>query len=399
MRILQICPKPPWPSVDGGCLAQAAMTEVMRQCGFEVKMLTAATHKHPFLPQWWPVSVLSSTRPEAVEIDTRLRPKAALKSLLLGGSYNLERFDSPAWHAALAAILSAQAFDIIHLEGLYVATLLPTIRKYSKAKVVLRAHNVEHVIWQRLASTEMNRLKRAYLNILAQRLKAEEARLCNAMDSIVAITLDDAQVFRSLAPYVPTEVVPMTFGLGPTPEIALPRPLSLYHLGSMNWLPNQEAVRFFVNDVWPRLEAEFPDLECFFAGIGMPHDLIEKSRNGLRIMGEVPNAQQFILDHSVLVLPLLSGSGMRVKLIEAMAQARAVITTSVGMEGVNAVHGTHLLIANTPSEFVNCVAMLMRQPGLAEHLGRNAQKLALDHFSHASAARTLGYFYGQLTTN
>lgn len=397
MRVLQICSKPPWPKIDGGCLAKAAMTEVLQRCGFQVRMITAATHKHPFQSNFWPSEVLSSTKPIAVEIDTRIRSLSALKSLLMGGSYNLERFDSPALHQGLATILKAEEFDVVHLEGLYAALMLPTIRKHSKAKVVLRAHNVEYVIWQRLANTEVNAIKKFYLNILAKRLRNEEIRLCQSMDGIVAITPEDAALFNQMAPHVPIEVVPMTLPIQNFGEMALPKPLSIYHLGSMNWLPNQEAIRFFVRDVWPLIEAKFPKLICRFAGRGMPHDLIEKSSKGLEIMGEVPDAQMFMLNHAVLVVPLLSGSGMRVKMIEAMSAGRAVITTSIGLEGIDAEHGTHLLIANSPQAFVDCISQLMATPNLADQLGKNARQLMQQRFSHEAAARTLGYFYGQLT--
>ena len=167
MKVLQVCLKPPYPKVDGGCIAMAAMTESMLMAGHSVKVLCMSTHKHPFDASKVPSEILRNTEMEAVAMDTRLKPHKALANLFTSQSYNIERFFSKAFETRLISILKEGEFDVIHLESIFCTPYMETIRKYSKAKVVVRTHNVEHHIWEQLAENEAIAVKKWYLNLLA----------------------------------------------------------------------------------------------------------------------------------------------------------------------------------------------------------------------------------------
>jgi len=394
MRILQLCNKPPYPAIDGGCRAMAEVTEGLLACGDHVRVACISTHKHPFLPRNWPDKVLSATAPIHVQVDTELSAIKALMSLLGDGSYNLQRFDSPATHMALSELLQKETFDVIHLESLFVTPYIPTLRKYSKARVVLRAHNVEHRIWQRLADNETSSIRRRYLGILAKRLRKAEADALRMVDAVVAITQSDLDELNALCPVSHGHVLPMT--MVPTQLVpVLEAPLSAFHLGSMDWMPNAEGIRWFAKEVWPLVLARQPEMKCCLAGRNMPNDLRSIRTKGLDIVGEVDDAQAFMLSNSILILPLLSGSGMRVKLVEAMMLGRAVVTTTVGMEGVPALHGEHLLVADTPQAIADALVRLHNDIDLAQRLAIAGRKLAETHFGRDAAMERLRYFYGQ----
>lgn len=418
MRILQLCNKPPYPATDGGCRAMAEVTQGLLACGDHLRVACIGTHKHPYMANSWPPEVLSATAPIHVHVDTELSAIKAFMSLLGDGSYNLERFDSPAMHRALAGLLQKEEFDVIHLESLFVTPYISTIRKHSRARIVLRAHNVEHQVWQRLAANETSPIRRAYLNVLAQRLRKAETDALQMVDAVVAITQNDLDALNALCPVRHGHVLPMTM-IPPSSVPLLRAPLSIFHLGSMDWMPNAEGVRWFVNEVWPLVQAQQLEMKCLLAGRNMPKDLLRlsesESESGVEgkdmkstlaargpkpeaplcVVGEVNDAQAFMLANDILVLPLLSGGGMRVKLVEAMMLGRAVVTTTVGMEGVPAEHGEHLLVADTPQAMADALVSLYNDLDLAQRLATAGSKLAEAHFGREAAIERLRYFYGQ----
>ncbi|MDA9836014.1 hypothetical protein N9C00_03560, partial [Flavobacteriales bacterium] len=146
MRILQLCPKPPRPSLDGGCLAMDAITRGFVAQGHNVKMLVVSTDKHPFKIEEFDSDYVKSTDIEAVSIDTTLNPTDALKSMVQGKSYHIARFYSKDFINKLEEILSSSQFDIIFVESLFLSSYAPILRAHSNAKIILRAHNVEHSI-------------------------------------------------------------------------------------------------------------------------------------------------------------------------------------------------------------------------------------------------------------
>ncbi|MFM1874758.1 MAG: hypothetical protein RL266_495, partial [Bacteroidota bacterium] len=306
MKILQVCLKPPYPKADGGCVAIAAMTESMLLAEHEVKVLCMSTHKHPFNASKVPSDILEKTRMEAVEMDTRIKPLDAFLNLFSSRSYNIERFFSQEFDKKLTEILKNDEFDIIHLESIFCTPYLNTIRAHSKAKIIVRAHNIEFRIWDQLATQEANPLKKWYLNLLASRLKNYEVDILNKVDGIVAITKDDAEGLKHLRICVPIEIVPIGIDVA---EIEI-KPLRsesihLYHLGAMDWLPNVEGINWFVNEIWPKITAEFPGLKCSLAGREMPASLLSRSSGNLRIEGAVLSVSEFISDKNIAVIPLL----------------------------------------------------------------------------------------------
>lgn len=397
MRILQLSPKPPYPKVDGGCVAIAAMTESMLLADHDVKVLCMSTHKHPFDSQKVPADILKQTRMEAIEMDTRVKPLDALLNLFSSRSYNIERFFSEDFEKRLKEILQKDAFDIIHLESIFCTPYLDVIRAHSKAKIVVRAHNIEFRIWEQLAGQEANPLKKWYLNLLASRLKKYEVDVLKKVDGIVAITKDDADGLKQLGISVPIEVVPIGMNVNKIEVNPLQsESIHLYHLGAMDWLPNVEGINWFVNDIWPKITEEFPDVKCWLVGREMPTSLLSNSSGNLKIEGSVSSVSEFISDKNVAIIPLLSGSGLRVKIVEALAFGKVVITTSLGATGIPFENGKNMLIANSTDEFVKQIQALKESPELIASIGDEARKLAEREFDLKNLSSKLTYFYANL---
>jgi len=397
VRVLQICLKPPYPKVDGGCVAIAAMTESLLIAGHDVKVLTMETYKHPFDSAKVPSDILEKTEMEAVGMDTRINPFDAFLNLFSAESYNIQRFNNKTFENRLAEILDANKFDIIHLESIFCAPYLNTIRTHSKAKVIVRAHNIEFRIWEQLAAQEYNLFKKWYLNLLASRLKKYELDVLNKVDGVVAITKDDLEGLKQLGINVPMEVVPIGMKVSEIEVKPVPSDsVHLYHLGAMDWLPNVEGINWFVDEVWPVISKELPDVKCSLAGREMPASLLSHSAGNLTIEGEVSSVSEFISDKNVAVIPLLSGSGLRVKIVEALTYGKVVITTSLGVTGIPYVNGKNILIADSPEDFLKQIKWLNDNPESIQTISTEARKLAEREFDLSSLSSKLTYFYANL---
>jgi glycosyltransferase involved in cell wall biosynthesis len=376
MKVLQISNKSPWPATEGGSIASYALISGLEHAGHEVHILTMSTWKHPVLIDQIPEDLRLRTQYDWVEVDTRIKVWPAFLNLFTKSSYNIERFISKEFGQALEAKLKQNTYDFILLESLYLTPYLNVIRKNSDAVVILRAHNIEHRIWERLAVSEKNILKKIYLNLLTKRLKRYETQVLPEVDGIAAITDADAAFFRVHSGAALVRVVP--FGVMPDSYIYTPqneRSISMCHLGSMNWMPNQEGIKWFLLKCWPGIHTVFPHLKLYLAGRNMPPWFSRNTWPNVEIVGEVDDSQNFISNHPVKVVPLLSGSGVRVKIIEAMALGRTVITTTTGAEGIRYTPGHNILIADTPIAFYEQIKFCVNDPAACAEIGRNARVL------------------------
>ena len=392
MKVLQLCSKPPYPPVDGGTLAMNSITQGLLAAGCEVRVLAMCSEKHPVLEDRIPDDYRLATRFEAVFVDLRLHPLDAGVAMLCGDSYHVRRFESKAFAARLAQVLQEETFDIVHVESIFLAPYVPVIRRHSNAPVILRTHNVENQIWRRMAMSERNCCKRWYIKHLALTLRAYEREHVNDFDGVVSITDNDADYFRSEGCLKPIVTIP--FAITPVSvDGVAEQPGTLFHLGSMDWLPNQEGVRWFLDRVWPLIHSQMPSLTLHLAGRRMSDQLLNLKLEGVHIVGEVPDAATFIASKQINVVPLLSGSGIRVKIIEAMSQGKAVVTTTVGAQGIGAVDSRHLLIADTPERFATQIRRCVDDPAFRQTVGANARQFIADNYGIEPLTRQLLAFY------
>lgn len=399
MKILQLCHKPPLPPVDGGCIAINNITDGLLKGNQQVKVVSVETKKHPVKVDAFPVDYLQKTKFESIFIDTTPRLKDAIKTLFTKKSYQIERFYSKSMVSKLIQVLKNETFDIIHLESIYMTPYIPVLRKYSDAKIVIRLHNVENQIWKRLARNEKWPIKRLIFWENARQLERVERTVLDDVDGYLAISQPDYDYFNQLNPTVDGTVI--TFGLDlekyeiEDDYIPSETPL-LFHLGSMNWSPNVEGVEWFLDEVWPEVLKSYPDLHFTVAGFGTPDKLYQRKDENVTIAGPVPSANEFMLDHDIMVVPLLSGSGIRIKIIEAMALGKVVITTSVGAEGLAVENGKHLFIADTPEEFVAIVGKCIATPDLCSIIGDNARDFISVYHNNNLITENILQFYQKL---
>ncbi|MBU1010330.1 MAG: glycosyltransferase family 4 protein [Bacteroidetes bacterium] len=393
MKILFLCNKSPWPAREGGPIAMNSLIEGLIEAGHQVKVLAVNSDKYKVDAQDIPEDYRSKTAIELEYIDLNIKPFDAFINLFTRKSYHVKRFISPAFRTRLISILSEQHFDVVQLETVFMAPYVSDIRKYSKAVVVLRAHNVEHLIWKRLSVKTRNPLRRFYLRHLSRTLEQYEISVLDQFDGIAAITRKDASFFRGLCT---TPVIDIPFGLKPAAfDSGKDQPdwPGLFHIGSMNWMPNEEGIRWFLEKVWPLVQQAHPGLGVHLAGRYMPSWLVSGYRPNVHVVGEVESARAFILSKSVAVVPLLSGSGIRIKIIEAMALGRTVITTSIGAEGINYTDGKNILIADSPGNFARAISKCVDNKAFSLSVGASARLLIEESYDIRKITGRLAAFY------
>ena len=363
-----------------------AMTRGLLADGHEVKLLTLATDKHPWHPAEVDHAYREATGIEAVHIDTQVNRVDALANVITGDSYNVSRFHAPEFEHLLIATLRRRVFDIVIFESLFTAPYLPLVRQYCDGPLVLRAHNVEHRIWELMAAETEAPSKRLYLRHLAERLKAYEVNALRDFDVVLAISEDDKKHFKALGCTSPVLTLPFGLDANELPP-ATPGPVNhIFHIGAMDWHPNVQGVWWFLDHVWPTVLKELPEAQLKLAGRKFS-EVEAFSRQNTEVLGEVESAWDVLTEPGIMVIPLLSGSGMRIKAIEAMSAGRPVVSTSIGVEGIPGEHGTHFFIADDANSFAQRVIDLQTNPILATKLGQNARQLVESSFANEHLIR------------
>ena len=398
MKILILCNKSPYPPKEGGPIAMNAIIEGLYQAGHSVKVLAINSNKYGVDIKDIPESYQKKTGIETVYIDLSIKPLDAFFNLFTGKSYHVERFISKDFEDKLKEILQKDEYDIVQFETLYISPYIDLIRRYSNAKVVLRSHNIEHLIWERVANISKNPLKKFYLGHLAKTLRNYELGMLNRYDGIATITKKDGETLHGLGCNIPLIDIPFGIdlsGLKKNPGIETEFP-SLFHLGAMNWMPNQEGIRWFLDEVWPLVNKEFPGMKFYLAGRNMPEWITVANIPNVVVTGEVDNAFDFMYSKAIEIVPLFSGSGIRIKIIEGMAAQKAVISTTIGAEGINVESGKNILIANNPQQFFEAVKQLVHNQELCETLGENARKLIEKDHDNKKLINRLEKFYQKI---
>ena len=394
MDILMLTNKMPYPPKDGGSIATLSIARSFSELGHKVTILAMNTSKHHFNVDDIPATISKQIEFIGIDVNTDVSKWDALKNLLVSSvPYNAQRFISLDYDRKLTEILQSRRFDVVHLEGPYLGPYIRTIRKHTAALVSMRPQNVEHEIWQRTAAQSKGP-KGIYIANLAKRVKRFEVSMLNNYDVMVPITKRDGDLFIKLGCKIPMLVTPTGIDTGTfKPDYENIDYPSLFHLGALDWPPNQEGLKWFFAKVWPKILKEFPDLKFYLAGRNAPPEFAKFSEPNVEFLGEVESAHDFIRSKAIMVVPLLSGSGMRIKIIEGMALGKAIITTSIGREGIDVTHEQNMMIADSPDEFLNTVRFLLSGKEKAVAMGKQAVEFVNHHYDNLSIMKALSDFY------
>lgn len=373
--ILILTNRVPYPLHDGGALAMDAMIRGYQQVGWQVYVLAMNTSRHRVDEEVLKTLYSDLAGVETVDVTNEVTAGKLLRNFFFSKEpEHAGRFRSKDFAQALKALLKRIMPDVVQLESPFLASYIPLIRSESRATLVYRSHNIEAEIWSRLAESSTG-IKRIYLQNLSHRIAKYEEKLWREVDLILPISTVDASTIRRKGVRTPFVVAPFGVkmpGRQPEPYGNLTK---VYHIGAMDWLPNKEGVEWFLREVWPLVHQSAPGVSFYFAGRAMPDSMANNLPEGAYCPGEVEDAKAFISDKHILVVPLRSGSGIRVKTLEAMAAGKLVISTDIGMQGIDAKPDLHYLSANNAQEFVRLITWASSHPEQAIDIIHNAQDL------------------------
>lgn len=381
-RILILTNRVPYPLNDGGNLAMRAMVEGYHKAGWQVYLLSMNTSRH-YVERDKLANIYKHIHAfDTVDINNEVTAFAIARNFVFSTQPNhAERFYNNKFADKLTQVIRDFQPDVIQVESVFLATYLPQVKRQTHALTILRLHNIEYQVWSRLAGESKGMLKKAYLGNLSRRIKVFEIKAWQLFDLLLPITETDAEVVRRAGVHTPAYVAPFGINIGSIPPAPSSNKLYAYHIGAMDWLPNEEGIRWFLQEVWPLVRKQQPEIEFFFAGRNMPASFAQMDIEGVHCMGEVDDAAMFISDKSMLVVPIRSGGGIRVKILEAMAAGKIVISTDIGIQGIDALSGVHYIAANTPAEFVAAFNEILKDEVKAVSIRENARKLVWSQYN------------------
>src|SRR6056297_469074 len=395
MKLLQVTKKFPFPLHDGESIAITNLSRALTKLGWEVDVLAMNTSKHPFHGEDRPKALAHYGKVTRIAVDNEINWRGALSHLLKGKSYQAERFIDMEFDQKLGQILRYGNYDVVQLESFYLSPYIDTIRRYAHAHVSMRAHNIEHLIWKRLAEHTPWGFKKWYLNRISNELESLESTYFSHYDSILAISPCDKEKFESLGYKGPIRTIPIGVDTADYDAVSDSNSKNIGFIGTLDWRPNEQGIRWFLDEVWGKCLNFLGPSRLLVAGRGASSALRGKleSTPYCSFEGAVPCANQFLHKNSIMIVPLLSGSGMRVKIIEGMAKGMLVITTRLGLEGIPAQHGKEVLIADSPKEFAACIQQALNEPQKVKAIQKNAISFVGEKFDMLLQGQRLHEFY------
>jgi sugar transferase (PEP-CTERM/EpsH1 system associated) len=353
------------------------------------------------------------TRSEPTKGTLRFYADAALH-LVDPLPYAVGKYRSAEYRRRLDALLAGQNFDLIVCDFLFPAVNLP---KHLPCPAVMFTHNVESEIWRRHAETKSGAIARILYGAQYRRMLRYEGRTLARFDGVLAVSDADRETFSRLYPgairqpvhVVPTGVDTEYFSQSADPQSAVGTPQSatgnpqsvgtphsalrnpqLIFTGSMDWLPNEDAMLFFCRDVLPAIRAEEPNVRLTIVG-RTPTPAVKKlaEERGVTVTGRVDDVRPYMKDAVVYIVPLRIGGGTRLKIFEAMAMGKAVVSTTIGAEGLPVTDGEHVLLADEPGASANAVVQLMRDGERRQRIESAARALVVERYDWSAVAGEL----------
>lgn len=390
MRLLFLTPQLPYPPHQGTTLRNFNILSQLAP-RHEIHLLTLGA---PDELNDSPLNELCA-RIEIAPSPVRTTAQRAFETFFHPQPDMARRLHSPALSAKLAALLNENRYDVAQIEGIEMASAwldaANTLPARRPSTVVFDDHNAEWTLQKTAYDTDRanpGRLHAAlYSWIQFNKLKRFERTVCLASDAVVAVSPQDADAIASLDPRIKPVVIPNGVDCElyvPSFEGVCAKPhaeLSVVFTGKMDFRPNVDACLWFANEVLPLLRAAVPLAHVSFVGQKpSPAVLALRERPGVEVTGFVPDTRPYIADAAVFAVPLRMGSGTRLKVLEAMAMGKAIVSTTFGVSGIESTNGHDVIIADDARAFADAIAALLRHPDRARELGANARKLAEEKY-------------------
>ena len=291
-------------------------------------------------------------------------------------------------------LTSRERFDVLHLDHLDVSIYTSDI--ISPIFTYLDEHNYETSLLKSVCDSTSKPLLHWYLRSQLEKLERFERQTLRSVDAVSVVSMHDAKKVRAAAPGITCEIIPN--GVDPAffdiPRH--PRPYRVVAVGSLDWLPNVEGLLWFLDAVWPTVIAARPAATLHIVGRNPQRALLKRASDRITVAGSVEDVREHVQDAAAFVVPLLAGGGTRLRVLEAMAMRIPIVSTRVGVEGIQCTPGQHVLVADTPENFAHQLIALLDDKGTAERLTRAGRQLVEQQYSWQAIGDKLDTFYKQM---
>lgn len=319
---------------------------------------------------------------------------ALLWNLISPLPYVVVRHHSQLMCREAASLMTSGNIELIHCEWTpYTENIRGLLSSFPS---VLSAHNVEAQIWGRYFSTETNWLKKQYISPQWKKMLTYERQASQLYSHVAVVSEPDRHVF--VDDYSCPRVTVVANGVDEcyfTPVQTQPTPHSMVFTGSMDWRPNQDGIRYFLETIFPKIRAAIPDASLTVVGRKPPQWLVEIGHNmpGVTVTGTVDDVRPYICQSSLYIVPLRVGGGSRLKILEALSMAKPVLSTVLGAEGLNVIDEHHLVLRDEPDQFAETAVAMLKQPENYEHLGRAGRQLIMQQYAWDAIAGTMDHVW------
>lgn len=381
MRILHLSPRFPFPEDDGGKISIAADLKMFAANGCQVEFVTFADSE---IPANLKRECERYCKLHIIQHSTKNTPLKIAKSLLHSQSLYIHKHISPQVKNELRQIIENTAdFDVIHCEHSAMAPLGIFAAELTGLPVGIRLQNVEYKIWQRYADGLLGMNPKAmYIRSQAKKVRRDEAHLYQEADICFAITDIDKKAAQDIAPRANL----LTATAGIFPDRWKPRGIKrnahqLVIATTYNWIHNIHGLEWFFENVLPTLKERFPDLSVSLIGKNPPEHFYRYAHLGVEVLGYVPHVQTHLNKAGIYIAPLFTGSGIRIKILEAMAMELPVVATHVSAEGIKANERNGLFISDNAEDWIATISRLCQHPQNARTAGETARKRILSRYT------------------
>jgi sugar transferase (PEP-CTERM/EpsH1 system associated) len=393
MKILFLASTLPYPPVDGWRIRTHQLLEALASA-HDVTLLSFRTAHDPTDA----VSALRRTC-DRVEVVRRSRRYSVLdlaRGLLGRLPFSVLNYRVPAMRTRLAEVLASTRPDVVHVEDIHMAQYVLGLHG---TPLVLDMHNIESLLLRRYADRQRDPLRKAYARLTAAKLEQYERAAAVVFARLLACSDVDAQYASARLRYPRVAVVPNGVDVDRfVPRPSLEEPRALAFVGRMDYVANSDAAAFFCRSVLPRVWRSVPDARLYIVGHSPARAIQDLARDPrIVVTGSVPDVADFVGRASVFVAPLRYGSGTRLKILEAMAMAKAVMTTPLGCEGIDAAPREEIVVAESPEDQARSVVELLRDRDRREAIGRRARALVVRKYSWKTIGADLLDLYRELS--
>ena len=370
MRILQICPRVPYPLQDGGAIGIFNITKHLTMRGHQIQMVAFGKDKAASingLRQYCPLAI--------VQHQTANSRLGAILNIASPIPYTISKYHTDAMFRKLQELVAPSRFDIVHVDHLHMATYGVFLKERYGLPIVLRQHNLETAVMERFTRTQQSAWLRGYARLQHRKLLRYEPNLCEQFDRCVMITPEDERRLQMMSQRVRTIVIPAGVDLPSLAGGVSEESPNILFLASLDWPPNVDGFLWFYENVLPLVRREEPEVQVSIIGKGQSPRLQQLKHPNVRFIGFVADVAPYLQAARVCIVPLFAGGGMRIKILEMLAHGKGVVSTSIGCEGIAAANGQELLVADDAKNFAEAVLAILRNQTLRLHLGRKARQL------------------------